>query len=72
MKRGYEESSSSASLGPPQSKVRHNPDGIFLDLSSTVHFLSMIFDLRVLGDVLFDDFGYSVEKSAIPTNKNRN
>ncbi|CAL5386811.1 unnamed protein product [Camellia sinensis] len=26
MKRGYQESSSSGSLRPPQSKIRHNPE----------------------------------------------
>lgn len=36
MKRGYPESSSSASLGPPQSKFRHNPDGdAFLEDETT-------------------------------------
>ncbi|XP_059662564.1 mRNA cap guanine-N7 methyltransferase 1 isoform X2 [Cornus florida] len=37
MKRGYDESSSSASLGPPQSRFRYNPeDSRFLEDDSTV------------------------------------
>lgn len=46
MKRGYEESSSSASLGPPQSKFRHNPDGDsqFLEDESTKIFARKVAD----------------------------
>ncbi|XP_058189638.1 mRNA cap guanine-N7 methyltransferase 1-like [Rhododendron vialii] len=46
MKRGYEESSSSASLGPPQSKFRHHPDGDsqFLEDESTKIFARKVAD----------------------------
>ncbi|XP_058189575.1 mRNA cap guanine-N7 methyltransferase 1-like [Rhododendron vialii] len=46
MKRGHEESSSSASLGPPQSKFRHNPDGDsqFLEDESTKIFARKVAD----------------------------
>ncbi|KAI7980573.1 mRNA cap guanine-N7 methyltransferase 1 [Camellia lanceoleosa] len=44
MKRGYQESSSSGSLRPPQSKIRHNPEGDarFLEDEST-----KVFDRKV-------------------------
>ncbi|KAF5951187.1 hypothetical protein HYC85_009131 [Camellia sinensis] len=38
MKRGYQESSSSGSLGPPQSKIRHNPE-VNIDLGVLVSLL---------------------------------
>lgn len=45
MKRGYQQSSSSASLGPPKSKSRHNPDGdAFLEDESTKIFAKKVAD----------------------------
>ncbi|KAL8239237.1 hypothetical protein R6Q59_015804 [Mikania micrantha] len=43
MKRSYQQSSSSASLGPPKSKYRHNPDGdAFLEDESTKNFAKKV------------------------------
>ncbi|KAL7220941.1 hypothetical protein ACSBR2_013762 [Camellia fascicularis] len=46
MKRGYQESSSSGSLRPPQSKIRHNPEGDahFLEDESTKVFARKVAD----------------------------
>ncbi|KAL6976202.1 mRNA (guanine-N(7))-methyltransferase, partial [Sarracenia purpurea var. burkii] len=46
MKRGYEDSSSSASFGPPQSKSRFNPEGDkqFLEDDSTKIFARKVAD----------------------------